>query len=58
MMPPSHLFYLIPIVDALLVGDSLGVVIKGQASTREVKMSEVLYHTESVRRGSTANANH
>ena len=38
-------------VDALLVGDSLGILIKGQASTREVKMSEVLYHTESVRRG-------
>ena len=37
--------------DALLVGDSLGVVIKGQASTLEVKMSEVLYHTESVRKG-------
>jgi len=37
--------------DALLVGDSLGVVIKGQPSTLEVKMSEVLYHTESVRKG-------
>ena len=37
--------------DALLVGDSLGVVIKGQSSTLEVKMSEVLYHTESVRKG-------
>jgi len=37
--------------DALLVGDSLGVLIKGQSSTLEVKMSEVLYHTESVRKG-------
>jgi len=37
--------------DALLVGDSLGVLIKGQLSTREVKMNEVIYHTESVRRG-------
>ena len=37
--------------DALLVGDSLGVLIKGQLSTREVKMNEIIYHTESVRRG-------
>ena len=37
--------------DALLVGDSLGVFIKGQLSTREVKMDEVIYHTEAVRRG-------
>jgi len=37
--------------DAFLVGDSLGILIKGQASTLEVKMSEVLYHTESVRKG-------
>jgi 3-methyl-2-oxobutanoate hydroxymethyltransferase len=37
--------------DALLVGDSLGVLIKGQSSTREVKIDDVIYHTESVRRG-------
>jgi len=37
--------------DALLVGDSLGILIKGQSSTLEVTMSEVLYHTESVRKG-------
>jgi len=37
--------------DALLVGDSLGILIKGQPSTRQVKMSEVLYHTEAVRKG-------
>ena len=37
--------------DALLVGDSLGILIKGQTSTLEVKMSEILYHTESVRKG-------
>tara|TARA_B100000795_G_scaffold261944_1_gene239290 strand:+ start:1962 stop:2675 length:714 start_codon:yes stop_codon:yes gene_type:complete len=37
--------------DALLVGDSLGVLIKGQLSPREVKINEVIYHTESVRRG-------
>ena len=34
-------------VDALLVGDSLGILIKGQASTREVKMSEV-YTTQNL----------
>ena len=39
--------------DAFLVGDSLGVLIKGQSSTREVKMNEIIYHTESVRRGSS-----
>ena len=37
--------------DALLVGDSLGILIKGQLSTLEVKMEEVIYHTEAVRRG-------
>jgi 3-methyl-2-oxobutanoate hydroxymethyltransferase len=37
--------------DALLVGDSLGMLIKGQSSTLEVKMSEVVYHTQAVRRG-------
>ena len=37
--------------DALLVGDSLGILIKGQLSTHEVKMNEVIYHTKSVRRG-------
>jgi 3-methyl-2-oxobutanoate hydroxymethyltransferase len=37
--------------DALLVGDSLGILIKGQSSTLEVRMSDVLYHTESVRKG-------
>ena len=37
--------------DALLVGDSLGIIIKGQSSTLEVTMSDVLYHTGSVRKG-------
>ena len=37
--------------DALLVGDSLGVIIKGESSTLEVTMSEVIYHTKSVRNG-------
>jgi len=39
--------------DAFLVGDSLGVLIKGQTSTREVKISEIIYHTEAVRRGAS-----
>ena len=39
--------------DALLVGDSLGVLIKGQQSTREVELSEVIYHTKCVRRGAS-----
>ena len=37
--------------DALLVGDSLGILIKGQSSTLDVSMAEVLYHTNSVRKG-------
>tara|TARA_B110000037_G_C16990125_1_gene452754 strand:+ start:199 stop:921 length:723 start_codon:yes stop_codon:yes gene_type:complete len=37
--------------DALLVGDSLGVLIKGEPSTRQVKIDEVVYHTKAVRRG-------
>ena len=38
-------------VDVLLVGDSLGMVIAGHASTLPVTMDEVLYHTRCVARG-------
>ena len=38
-------------VDALLVGDSLGMVIAGHASTLPVTMEDVLYHTTCVARG-------
>ncbi|MCL2012322.1 MAG: 3-methyl-2-oxobutanoate hydroxymethyltransferase [Cystobacterineae bacterium] len=38
-------------IDALLVGDSLGMVIQGQASTLPVSMEHMLYHTQAVSRG-------
>jgi 3-methyl-2-oxobutanoate hydroxymethyltransferase len=39
-------------VDVLLVGDSLGMVIGGHASTLPVTLDEVAYHTACVARGS------
>lgn len=38
-------------VDTLLVGDSLGNAIQGQASTLPVTMEHMIYHTECVARG-------
>lgn len=38
-------------IDVLLVGDSLGNVFQGKSSTRDVKIEEMIYHTECVRRG-------
>src|SRR6266446_3338216 len=38
-------------VDALLVGDSLGMVIRGEDSTLAVTIDEVIYHTRAVVRG-------
>jgi len=38
-------------IEVLLVGDSLGNVIQGQASTIPVSMEQMCYHTECVRRG-------
>lgn len=38
-------------IDAILVGDSLGMVIQGQDSTLPVTMDDVVYHLRSVRRG-------
>ena len=38
--------------DAVLVGDSLGIVIKGNKNTKKVSISEMIYHTKSVRLGS------
>src|SRR5262245_43416216 len=35
-------------VDVLLVGDSLGMVIQGHASTLAVSLGDVLYHTRCV----------
>ncbi|MCC6751216.1 MAG: 3-methyl-2-oxobutanoate hydroxymethyltransferase [Deltaproteobacteria bacterium] len=37
--------------DVLLVGDSLGMVIKGEENTLGVTVDEVLYHTRAVTRG-------
>jgi 3-methyl-2-oxobutanoate hydroxymethyltransferase len=38
-------------VDALLVGDSLGMVVQGEANTLGVTMDEMVYHTRLVARG-------
>jgi len=38
-------------VDSLLVGDSLGMVLQGRASTLAVSMDEMVYHTGCVVRG-------
>ena len=38
-------------VDALLVGDSLGMVVQGEANTLGVTMDEMVYHTRMVARG-------
>jgi 3-methyl-2-oxobutanoate hydroxymethyltransferase len=37
-------------VDALLVGDTLGVVVQGRANTLGVTMDQMVYHTEMVSR--------
>ena len=38
-------------MDAVLVGDSLGMVVQGQPNTLSVTMEEMLYHTRMVARG-------
>jgi 3-methyl-2-oxobutanoate hydroxymethyltransferase len=38
-------------VDALLVGDSLGMVVQGQPNSLSVTLDEVIYHTRLVARG-------
>ena len=38
-------------VDCLLVGDSLGMVVQGHASTTPVMLDEMAYHTRAVARG-------
>lgn len=38
-------------VDALLVGDSLGMVVQGQPTTLTVSIEETAYHTACVARG-------
>ena len=39
-------------VDILLIGDSLGEVIKGDKNTHSVTMNEMIYHTKNVASGS------
>jgi len=38
-------------VDALLIGDSLGMVLQGNSSTLSVTLSQMVYHTRSVANG-------
>ncbi len=38
-------------VEVILVGDSLGMVLQGHDSTLPVTMEQMIYHTESVKRG-------
>ena len=40
-------------VDALLVGDSLGMMVGGEADTLRVSLEQMLYHTEIVARAAT-----
>jgi 3-methyl-2-oxobutanoate hydroxymethyltransferase len=38
-------------IDVLLIGDSLGMVLKGEDSTLGVSVDDIAYHTQCVRRG-------
>ncbi|MDA8329111.1 MAG: 3-methyl-2-oxobutanoate hydroxymethyltransferase [Betaproteobacteria bacterium] len=38
-------------IDAILVGDTLGMVVQGQTSTLPVSLDEMAYHTSAVARG-------
>lgn len=38
-------------IEVILVGDSLGMVIQGEASTRPVSVDHMVYHTRAVARG-------
>lgn len=41
-------------IDAVMVGDSLGMVVQGLSSTLPVSMEEMLYHTKLVSRGAAS----
>lgn len=38
-------------IHGILIGDSLGMVIKGEADTLSVTVDEIIYHTKAVKRG-------
>lgn len=38
-------------IDAILIGDSLGMVLQGQDDTLPVSVDDIVYHTKSVRKG-------
>lgn len=38
-------------VDGILIGDSLGMVIKGEEDTLAVTVDEIIYHTKAVKKG-------
>jgi 3-methyl-2-oxobutanoate hydroxymethyltransferase len=38
-------------IDVILVGDSLGMVVQGQATTLPVTLNDMVYHTQLVQRG-------
>ena len=38
-------------IDAILIGDSLGMVFQGNSSTLPVTIDDIIYHTRAVRRG-------
>lgn len=40
-------------VEVILVGDSLGMVVQGHATTLPVSLDEMVYHTQMVQRGNT-----
>ena len=40
-------------IDSILVGDSLGMVIKGEENTLNVSLDEVAHHVSAVKRGAT-----
>jgi 3-methyl-2-oxobutanoate hydroxymethyltransferase len=42
-------------LDAILVGDSMGNVIQGQANTLAVTIDDIIYHTKAVKRGAPQN---
>jgi 3-methyl-2-oxobutanoate hydroxymethyltransferase len=38
-------------IDLILVGDSLGMVVRGHSNTKSVTMSDMIYHTKNVAKG-------